>query len=233
MTRLFTLLVALNLTLSTFAQQEKTFFSDAITLHLKKYNQNCKNAALDKDFERVDYLFDSLVKNHLKGTFLEDLTIKKLSGGTFKTKNNKKPFLLTTTTSWFIKNDEEIEAINNLALEFNGKVDIVVLFWDTKKNIKNVGKKYNKDVIITYVDETLNQDNSIINTYKHSLGFPTAFYITTEKKIVNIDRGVTVKFNTNENPNLYAENYTFYHKKMIQLLLSDNLSKDTILTDTD
>ena len=83
MLRMFTYIVALNLTISTFAQQEKVFFSDAISLHLKKYRQNCQDAVYDKDFERVDRLFDSLVHNHLKGTFLEDLSIRKLSGGFF------------------------------------------------------------------------------------------------------------------------------------------------------
>ncbi len=230
---MFAYIVALNLTISTFAQQEKTLFSDAISLHLNKYKENCKDAILNKDFERVEFLFDSLVINHLKGTLIEDHTLKKFSGGHFKIKNLKKPFLLTTTSSWYIKNDEEIEAINNLALEFDGRVDIVVLFWDSKKNVKKIAKKYSKEVIITYVDEASNQDNSIINTYKHALGFPTSFYITTDKKIVSIDRGGTVKFKKEKNPALYAANYIIYHKKMIQLLLTDGFTKNTILTDND
>lgn len=233
MTKLFTFLVALSLFISSYGQQNKTYFSDAVSLHLKKYNQNCKEAVYNNDYERVQFLFDSLVKNHLKGTYIEDLKVKKLSGGTFKTEDMEKPFILTTTSSWFIKNDEEIEAINKLALEFNDKVDIVVLFWDAKADIKKIAKKYSKNVIITYVDEKSNQESDIISTYKHALGFPTAFYITTDKKISNIDRGGLVKFKPEQSPALYASNYKFYHNKLLQLILSDNLTKNTILTDTD
>ena len=230
---MFTFLLALNLTVSTFAQQKKNLFSDAISLHLKKYKVHCQDAVYNNDYERVRLLFDSLVKNHLKGTFIDDLSIKKLDGGLFKTEVIKNPILLATTTSWYIKNDEEIKAINQLAEEFKGKVDIVVLFWDSKKKIKTIAKQYHKDVIITYVDEASNKDNSIINTYKHALGFPTAFYITTEKQIVSIDRGGTVKFTPNMDSELYASNYNLYHRNMIKLLLNDELSKETILSITD
>ncbi|NND51570.1 MAG: hypothetical protein HKN54_04130 [Flavobacteriaceae bacterium] len=230
---MFTYIVALNLIISTYAQQEKVLFSDAISLHLSKYRQNCQDAVNNKDFERVDRLFDSLVQNHLKGTFLEDLSIRKLSGGFFKTDSLRNPVLLTTTTAWYIKNDEEIEALNNLASEFNGKIDVVVLFWDTKKKVKKAAKPYSKEVIIIYVDETLNLENSIINTYKHALGIPTAFYIGADKKIVSIDRGGLNKFTKARNPELYAANYEIYHRNMTQLLISDGLLKDTILTGTD
>lgn len=233
MRKLFTLLVALNLFISATAQQNKTYFSDAVSLHLKKYIQNCENAILDQNYQRVQDLFDSLVRNHLKGTFIEELSMKKLSGGMLKTKDIKKPFILTTTASWFIKNDEEIEAINQLASEFKGKIDIIVLFWDAKANIKKVAKKYNKDVIITFVDENSNQENDIINTYKHALGFPTAFYITSEKKIARIDRGGIVKFEYKGEQNLYASNYKIYYNNMLNLLIRDNLVNNTILTDTD
>lgn len=233
MTKLFTFLVALNLFISSYAQQNKTFFSDAVSLHIKKYNQNCKDAVYNNDYERVQYLFDSLVKNHLRGTFIEDLKIKKFSSGTFKTEDMEKPFILTTTSSWFIKNDEEIKAINKLASEFNGKVDIVVLFWDAKADIKEIAKKYDKNVIITYVDEKSNQENDIISTYKHALGFPTAFYITSDKKIASIDRGGIVKFEKEQDPALFVTNYKFYHNKLLQLIITDNLTKNTILTDTD
>ena len=233
MTKLFTCLVALNLFISTYAQQKKNYFSDAVSVHLKKYKENCKDAVINHDYDRVLYLFDSLVMNHLKGTYIEDLKINKLSGGLFKIEDIEKPFILTTTSSWIIKNDEEIEAINQLASEFNGMVDIVILFWDAKADIKKIAKKYNKDVIITYVDERSNRENDIISTYKHALGFPTAFYITTDKKIASIDRGGPVKFKKQQDPDLYVTNYKFYHKKMIQLILNNDLTKNTILTDTD
>ena len=232
MIKVFTYAVMLNLALNTFAQQKKVLFSDAVSQHLHFYNQICQEATFFEDFERVNRLFDSLVSNHLKGTYFEDLKIKQFSGGYFNSEKLDKPILLNTTSSWFVKTDEEIEAINNLAHEFDGKVSIVMLFWDTRKDLKEIAKKYHQSVIIAYVDETLNLENSIINTYKHSFGLPTSFYITSEKEIINIDRGIPSKLSLEPDPELYALNYGIFSQKLVQLLLKDNLSK-SVLTDTD
>ena len=233
MLRMFTYLVALNLTVGMYAQQKKPLFSDAISLHLKKYNQRCNEAIENNDYERVTFLFDSLVKNHLKGTFLEDLKLKQLKGGYLNIKDREKPFLLTTTTSWYIKNDEEIEALNNLATEFKGKLDIIILFWDIKREVKKIARKYNRDIIITYIDESENKYNNIINIYKHALGFPTAFYITSDREIININRGAASSFNLEPDKTLYTTNYDMYFTYMTQLLVQNELSHNVILTDTD
>lgn len=233
MRKLFAFLVTLNLTLSTTAQQEKILFSDAISLHLKSYNQSCNTAIENRDFERFDYLFDSLVKHHLNGTFIEKLSLRKLKGGFFETEKAKKPYIIATTSTWIIKNQEEIEAINTLAEEFNGKIDIVMLFWDSKKKVRQIAKQYHKNVILTYVDEASNLNNSVINTYKHALGFPTVYYVATTNKITNINRGGIVKFKRNRDETLYASNYNFYHKSVLKLLLNDSVLNETILSDTD
>ncbi|MBT8271500.1 MAG: TlpA family protein disulfide reductase [Flavobacteriaceae bacterium] len=224
----------LNLTLATYAQgKQALLFSDVISDNLENYVQSCQQAVRDKDYEQLPLLFNTLVQDHLKGTKLDELRMELLDGGVMDFSKLERPVLLTTTASWYIKNDEEIEAINTLASEFAGKIDVVVLFWDSKRTVKVLSKKYHDKVKIVYVDESLNINNEIINTYKHALGIPATFYISSERKIVDINRGGLVKFNTERQEELYAANYHTFHKHIVKLLLKEQLLDNTILTDTD
>ena len=234
MLKVFTYLLMLNLTLLTFAQGKKELlFSDAISLNLESYIQSCRQAVWDKDFEQLPLLFNTLVRDHLKGTRLDKLQIEKLDGTILDLSNPERPVLLTTTASWYIKNEEEIEAINTLASEFKGKIDVVVLFWDSRKTVKALSKQYDENVKIVYVDESQNMNNEIINTYKHALGVPATFYVSSERKIVDINRGGVVQFNKYRQEELYAANYDKFHRHIVKLLLKEQLLDNTILTNTD
>ncbi len=225
-------IVLLSLTLSTFAQQKKTYFSDAISLHIDKYKEKCQEAIWFGDYDRIQVLFDSLIEDHLKGTLVEDLEINRYDGEILKTKELEKPFILLTTATWYIKGDEEIEAINTLACEFADKVHLIVLYWDSKKNLKKLAKRYDENVILAYVDETSNKESGIVKPYKHALGVPAVFYVDAEKSIVDIDRGGSVTLSVEQpDQELYATNYEIYHRNMIKLLLLDGLSDNTNLSD--
>ncbi|MBT8253613.1 MAG: redoxin domain-containing protein [Flavobacteriaceae bacterium] len=230
---MFTYLLMFYLATGSYAQQKKTFFSDAISLHIKSYKESCNRAVWNGDFDKLDILFDSLVNNHLKGTRLNELKIKMLEGGSMDFTDNELPILLTTTSGWFFKNKEEIEALNTLAEEFANSMKVIVLFWDTRKNIKDLAKQYNEFITIVYVDETSNADNDIINTYKHALGIPATFYVASDQTIVDINRGGLIKYYVKEEKEFFATNYSLYQKHIMKLLLKDELLRNTILSNTD
>lgn len=233
MKTVFTVLLMISLSVGTLAQQKATSFSNAIELHLPKYIESCQNAVMYQEYDMLNVLFDSLVKTHLQGTTVDPHKITRLDGGTINMDSLHRPMLLSTTTSWYLKNDEEIEALNTLASEFKGKIDVVILYWDSKKLVKQASKDFNEDVIVVYVDESSNRDNNIIKSYKHALGVPASFFISSEQKIVDISRGGLVKFSPEPEKELYASNYELFQRHIMRLLLSDELSKDTILSDTD
>lgn len=229
---MFTYIVTLNLTLNVYSQQSKTYFSDAVTLHLKKYDQISKDAVNNKNYERVDFLFDSIINNHLKGTYFENVDLQQLRKGPLQTGAITKPFIILTTTSWYINSDEEIEVLNQLASLYKDEVQLILLFWDTKKNTSKSAKKFNKDIFVTYIDETSNKYNSFVNSYKHALGYPTSFYVTEDKKIVAIDRGGIIAPKRPFDKGLFSLNYEIYARHIVQLLLQNELSNNTILSDT-
>lgn len=230
---MFTYLLMLSLTVSAFAQQKITYFSDALDSHLPKYIESCHRAVMWENFDKLPILFDSLVNTRLKGTLLDPHKIDRLDGGTISLDSLVRPMLLNTTISWYLKNDEEIKAINSLAEEFKGIIDVVILFWDDRKTVKKIADNYSENVILAYVDESANKHNEIINSYKHALGIPASFYVSSDRKIIDINRGGLVKFSPKDDSELYASNYRIFQMHIMKLLLSDELSRNTILSNTD
>jgi len=70
-----------------------------------------------------------------------------------------------------------------------------VLFWDSKENVRKSTRDYSKRINIIYVDEKENTNDHIVEIMKHSLGFPTSFFIDENKRIVDVRRGVLHPYN--------------------------------------
>ena len=176
-----------------FAQEEKDkiFFSEALSLHLPKYEKKAKEAYRFRQFEEAQRLFDSLVDHCLKGSYMNNFKFKNLKGKAIAFNDFKKPVYFTTYASWCVASKGEIPALNKLAEEYGDQIDFVVLFWDSKKATKQAAKKFNKQITVLYVNELDNRDAYVIRHLKHSLGLPTTFLLDESNKILDIRRGVT------------------------------------------
>ncbi len=189
-------LLILGILLSYFtdanAQLERRIpFSTAISAHIVKYNQKIDLAYQENDLERAEFLFDSLVTNHLNGTYMDNFSVYPLKGEPIKLQDYEKPIYLITYASWCVPGVGEIPALNDLADRFHDQIDFVVLFWDTKENLKGKEKEYTENIQLVYINEKTNQDSYIINKLKHALGFPMTYYMDPEKKILNIQKMIT------------------------------------------
>ena len=60
--------------------EQSSLFSEAIGKNIKKYVKNSQNAYVDQDFERAEFLFDSLINNVVNGSYLDNFKVRKLSG---------------------------------------------------------------------------------------------------------------------------------------------------------
>ncbi|MDY8137220.1 TlpA family protein disulfide reductase [Aquimarina sp. 2201CG5-10] len=177
---------------NTFSQEEVRIpFSVAISAHIVKYNQRIDEAYKDNDLERAEFLFDSLVTNHLNGTYLDDFTVNPLKGDPITLREYEKPMFLLSYASWCVPGVGEIPAYNDLVDRFHDQIDFVIIFWDTKEKLKEKIKEYNSHVQMVYVNEKTNQDSYIINKLKHALGFPMMYFMDEEKKILDIRKVVT------------------------------------------
>lgn len=202
-----------------FAQEQKVYFEDALSQHLRKFNIKSDLAIKNQMPNEVDVLFDTLIKIHLRNTYISDLKLKKISGGILHTEHIDKPFLLITKNAAIIQTKEEIKTINEIANEYNGKVDIIILYWSKKDIAKKKARHYNKNVTVVYADERRNNFNQALSAFKHSFGAPACFYINQYKQISDIDRKFFLKNVNTLTKELFTEKA---HKGIYELLASQN-----------
>ncbi len=175
--------------------EQSTLFSEAIEKNIKKYTKNSQNAYAEKDFDRAEFLFDSLINNVVNGSYLDNFKVRKLSGRKIELYKFEKPIFLMTYASWCTPGVGEIPALNEVAEKHYKDIDFVVLFWDSKENVRKSAREYSNKINIIYVDEKENKNDHIVEIMKHSLGFPTSFFIDETKRIVDVRRGVLHPFN--------------------------------------
>ena len=185
--------------LITFSAQSQieqgSLFSEAIGKNIKKYTKNSQRAYADQDFERAEFLFDSLINNVINGSYLDNFKVRKLSGRKTELYKYEKPIFLMTYASWCTPGVGEIPALNEVAEKYYKDIDFVVLFWDSKENVRKSTRDYSRKINIIYVDEKENKNDHIVEIMKHSLGFPTSFFIDEKKRIVDVRRGVLHPYN--------------------------------------
>mgnify|MGYP000390593692 CR=1 FL=1 len=212
--------------------EPKNLFSKVIGENIKSYRQNSQEAYLDNDFERADFLFDSLINKVVNGSYLDNFKVKKLSGRKMELNDFDRPIFLMTYASWCTPGSGEIPALNDVAEKYNKEIDIVVLFWDSKDKVKKASKEYHKKITILYIDEKDNKHDHIVETLKHSLGFPTSFFIDENKKIVDVRRGVLHPYNEEYNISFELNYNSFLNGiSLLKNFNSDNsnlISKDNL-----
>ena len=191
--------------------EPRNLFSKVISENIKAYRVNSQDAYLDNDFERAEFLFDSLINNVVNGSYLDNFKVRKLSGRKIELNNFKRPIFLMTYASWCTPGSGEIPALNDIALKYHKEIDFVVLYWDSKSKVKKATKEYNRHITIVYVDEMDNKHDHIVETLKHSLGFPTSFFIDEDKMIVDVRRGVLHSFNEKYSISFELNYNSFYN----------------------
>lgn len=209
-----------------FPQQQKIYFDSQIAKHLKAYKAKSEVAMQNGDKDYAEFLFDSLFDTHLKFSYIRDISLNKVKGGTLKTSSLDKPFLLVTKSSWEIISEEEINEINRMSKLYKGQIDIIILFWDSKSKAKALSKNYNSNVIVTYIDERKNTSNHIIKPYKHSFGVPACFFISEEKQLLKIDK----KFTIIKDESRSEVFFNVIHEKIKWMLFNDEPTKNGVIS---
>ncbi|HEU4791400.1 MAG TPA: thioredoxin family protein [Flavobacterium sp.] len=182
---ILTLILSLSLT-SSYSQDTITYLSDAIKENINPYKKASNNAYEKRNIEEGKNLFDSLVKNKLVGTKFDDFSLKVYKEKNVKINRISKPIFIITYASWCVIPKGEIPALNILAKEHRDDMQIIVVFWDKKSDLKNIAYKFSDNIKVCYANEYYSKDSHIVATIKHTLGFPTSIFIDENKNVVNI-----------------------------------------------
>lgn len=212
-----------------YSQDSISYFSDALRLNINPYNKASNHAFEKKDFVEGQRLFDSLVHYKLKGTQFDDFTVKEYYSKKVKLNKIPKPVFIITFASWCFIDKGDAPALNKLAKEHRDDLQIVVLFWDKKHNLKKIAHKFNNAIKICYANENYSNDSHIVATLKHTLGFPTSYFIDENKKIVSITR-ITNQYKPRTS---FADalnlSYKKYSKVIDDSLLKKNKDKSNLV----
>lgn len=218
----FYFLIILFTALHASAQLDsRTYLTDAIIDNGEKYLQRCERAILDKDMERVNFLFDSITTNTFHGVYFDNFELQKLRGKKMRINEFEKPVVLITLSTWYLNSKGEINAINDLAKKYKKKIDFVVLYWGTKKESKKAAKSLNSNVTVAYVDELDNKGAYIVQKLKHFFGFPTCYYLNADKSIAAITRGAKQRPFYFDQEDVYEDNYDSHFTLVKELLVKD------------
>ncbi|HEX8577639.1 MAG TPA: redoxin domain-containing protein [Flavobacterium sp.] len=158
------------------------------------------------------------------GTTFDDFTVKGYRTKKVNLYHQKKPLLVVTYATWCLINKGETPALNKIAKDYKDKIDIIVLFWNKKNDIKKIAAEFTKDVRVCYANENYNDDFRIIATIKHTLGLPICFLIDENKQLVYMRRIASKKINLRTDPNATITNHYMNFKKDIDYYI---LKKDT------
>lgn len=174
--------------LSDKEENGKTYFSEQIYRYYAKFKEKSNRAFVLGNREEANFYYQQLVNKHLVGSFMDNFNADCFSSDQCQIQDFKKPLILFTYASWSVPTKGEIPAINSMAKKYKDDVDFAVIFWDSKSDVRQASKAYNKHIQILYVDELKTRDAYTVKMLKHSLGFPTIFVVGSNKKIIEIKR---------------------------------------------
>ncbi|PZR12624.1 MAG: thiol-disulfide oxidoreductase [Flavobacterium psychrophilum] len=210
---------------------DSLYFSNAIKINFAQYKKQSTLAFVTGDLQRGQFLFDSLVHNRLIGTTFDNITLKKSSGSRLKLSSVKQPLFLLTYASWCVPNQGEIPALNKLARKYGKDVKIIVLFWDRKDKMKKLARKFSSRITVCYAHEYYKTDTRTVAALKHTLGFPTSYFLDAERKIVDIRRcGVYTGLSKEQSQQALAANYKSFLDGLLTITANKDISKEPVAT---
>jgi thiol-disulfide isomerase/thioredoxin len=229
MKRFLSIIIIIVFSFNGFTQEKPKLFSEEIKKHIFKYNRESDLAFKNGDFEKGQALFDSLVGNYLIGTKLDQYIIKCANGKKLKLDRINKPLLILTYSSWCVLNKAEIPALNKIAKKHVNDFQLVVLFWDKKRDIKTLKSKFNNSIKVCYANEAYNSDEELVSNLKHYLGFPTSYFITKDLEIIDIQKGHPQANLKTSYSNLMKKNLEYFQKRIATLLMKKEMLQSQIV----
>lgn len=217
MKRLILIFLFLQVTL-LYSQDEPVLFSEAIRINFSKYISQSNKAYQQGDFERGQYLFDSLVKNQLIGSKFNNYTLKRVSDRKLKISKVNKPIFLVTYAAWCVPNKGEFLALNKLAKEYSKEVEFIVIVWGKKKEVKKYSSKLNSHIEVCYAHKNFKSGNELVESLRETLGFPTCYLIDEYLQVIDIKRGIPAIPLKTPTKKALALNYDVFKERLSQII---------------
>jgi thiol-disulfide isomerase/thioredoxin len=196
-------------------------FSESVKANFKKYVSLSNKAYNKKNYEKAENLFDSLVQNSLAGTHFDDFSFKRLGKSRIQLSKIDKPILLITYSSWCILGKGEIPALNQIAKEYKDKMQIVVVFWNKKNDMKKIARSFDNQIMVCYANDSEQKDSKAISYLKRTFGFPTSYLIDENMELVDINKNFVKPENKVNLKNSLDFYYHKFNSGLTSLIVND------------
>lgn len=179
---------------TTKTKIEKKQFTETES-YIKKYRADAQKYWDKKDSKNALKYNDS-IKSIILNSYIEDYQFKTVNKTIYNTSKRKKPLFLQVTASWCAPCKFEVPALNKIVKKYSDKVDFVLLFWDTQSELEKLVPDYNKDIILIPSQEKQLEPTTIdISGFRHIMGFPSNYLITSNNQIINFSQGAVIPTN--------------------------------------
>ncbi len=195
---------------------DRDYFSRVIGKNIRSYRIASRAARFAKDDSRLQFLFDSLVEHVVVGSYLDNFRFRKFGGRRIDLNHFKKPMYLITYADWCTPGTGEIPALNDIVQKNHNEMDFVVLFWGPRRTVRKIKQKLHPKITVLFVNEKENNHSFIIRRMKHSLGLPTTFLLTDQKRIINVSRLLTHHYGLPYEES-YNKHFQYFTQKVSQI----------------
>lgn len=195
---------------------DRDYFSRVIGKNIRSYRIASRAARFAKDDSRLQFLFDSLVEHVVVGSYLDNFRVRKFGGRRIDLNHFKKPMYLITYADWCTPGTGEIPALNDIVQKNHNEMDFVVLFWGPRRTVRKIKQKLHPKITVLFVNEKENNHSFIIRRMKHSLGLPTTFLLTDQKRIINVSRLLTHHYGLPYEES-YNKHFQYFTQKVSQI----------------
>ena len=94
--------------------------------------------------------------------------------------------------------------------------------------------QFSNQIKVCYANESYRNDESVVATLKHSLGFPTSFFLNAEIEVVDIKRGGIPIPPRTAFKKAFAMNFAVFDERMVSFLnKKDNYQEQQLASTTE
>lgn len=198
---------------------EKKYFSE-FHKKLDYYNLKAKEEfESGREKQGLKYLKDS-VKTAIVGSYIDNYRFEKIDGTIFEVSESDKPIFLQVTATWCPPCKAEIPALNTIVEKYADSIDFVLLFRDTKEDLKEFALEYDKRVNVIPSPRKLERGLVEISGFRHKLGFPYDYLISKERFIQDFKGGAFAPDDKRTIEDVYKLNYEKLESEILNLLKS-------------
>lgn len=171
------LVVAISLVSLKSFSQAKTYYKDIV-------GECVGESVADKA------MIDDIVKNCVKGKYFANHDFETINDDIIITDKIKTPILLVAAATWCAPCWGEVPSINKIAKLYEGQLEVIVLFWDTKEKMTKIASQFENGISLI-PSKSLTKDKStiMVGGFIHKLDYPAAYLISKDKKIIGFKRG--------------------------------------------